>query len=94
VPLNSPAVRIDLDDPVVEVLAELSPEYPADTVACLALMVEADNQHWEIYGWREDARQVLGVAIRSSDSAARDTAIAVVHRLAARGFPEFRDLLN
>lgn len=87
------AGKIDYEFMVAERLAELSAEMPARTVECLSMIVESDKDGWDILGWREHARTILSVAIKSKDSAARKQAVELVHRLAARGHSEFSDLV-
>jgi hypothetical protein len=56
-------------------------------------MVDGDKEGWSILGWREYARMILTTAIQGSDLEAWQAAVDLVHRLGARGFFEFRDLL-
>jgi len=56
-------------------------------------MLDGDKEGLSIFGWREYARMILTTAIQGSDLEARQAAVALVHRLGARGFFEFRDLL-
>jgi len=78
---------------VVERLASIVKVSPLIAVECLDLIVAAEKQGWGVHIWQEHAREVLSVAIESSDEAARESAVDVVHRLGSRGFLEFRDLL-
>lgn len=87
------AGRTEPDDLVVERLAQLSRTMPGKTVECLALIVEGDVEGWDILGWRDDARKVLGAAICSTDQAARNLATDLIHKLGSRGYFEFRELL-
>ena len=78
---------------IAERLAELSPEMPARTVECLSMMVEGDRDGLDILGWQEHARTILSTAVESDDLQARTLAVELIHRLGARGHPEFADLL-
>lgn len=85
---------IEPDWQVVERLAALSPELPAAAVECLGLMIDGDRQGWHIGMWKEGIRSILSAAIQSTDRAAREASRALINRLGARGFLEFRDLLE
>ncbi len=86
--------KVDADRRVVERLAALAVDMPQQVVECLHLMVEGDKEGWAIYGWREHARTILATAIQSYNAEACEAATTLVHRLGARGYLEFRDLLG
>ena len=79
---------------VVERLVALAHTMPLEAVQCLALMVQGDKEGWEIGSWRDDSRKILATAISSDNSAAAQAAIELVNRLAARGMPDYKDLLG
>ena len=56
-------------------------------------MVENDREGWTILGWDENTRKILSIAISGDNPDARASAIALVHRLGARGYFGYRDLL-
>ena len=78
---------------VVERLAILVETRPSTAVECLKKLVESDKKGWHIEGWRKHARTILSTAIQSNDVKAREASIDLIHRLGARGFRGFRDLL-
>jgi hypothetical protein len=84
---------IDIANLVVRRLANLVAVAPAAVIESLEHMAQSDREGWKIYGWREDARTILSAVIAGGDSEARAAAVGLVHRLGARGFQEFRDLL-
>ncbi len=86
--------KTDVDHLVVEHLAALSAQIPLAAVECLKLIVEADKEGWSILGWRQHARTILVSALYSGHRTAVELARALVNRLDARGFAEFRDVLN
>ncbi len=88
------AGRTDMDHEVVERLAVVAPSKPREAIECLRLIVEADTQGWAIHGWMYAARNILATALQSTDDTAREGAADLVHRLGARGYLEFRDLLS
>jgi hypothetical protein len=53
-----------------------------------------DKEGWGILGWREHARTILRTAIQGTNARARQAAVDLVHRLGARGYFEFKDLLQ
>ena len=81
------------DHLVVERLAELVTEMPYLAVRCLTLMAENDRPRWYFHGWKQAPRTILAAAIDGSGQAAREAAIDEVHRLGARGYLGFRNLL-
>lgn len=85
---------IEVDHLVVERLAEVAPSMPARAVHCLSLMVEGDKKGWLLPGWLEHARTILAAALESADEAAQGRATELIHRLGARGYLQFRDLLS
>lgn len=87
------ADRTEPDHLVVERLAMLAPTLPLPVVECLSLMIDGDVEGWHIDLWREHIRSILGTVIQSSDRTARHTSVSLIHRLAARGYLAFRDLL-
>ena len=66
---------------------------PRQAIECVRLMIEGDKEGWGILGWREHARTILRTIIQSANAGARQAAVDLVHRLGARGYREFRDLL-
>lgn len=82
-----------VDRLVAERLARLVENNPRQVVGCLRLMVEGDVEGWRLRSWREQIRTILATAIQSGDAEARQVAVDLVHRLGARGYFEFRDLL-
>lgn len=88
------AGRVGSDHLVVERLAGLVKEMPSRSIECLSMIVEGDTDGWGILVWREHARTVLSAAINSQDVEAQNSAVNLIHRLGARGYFEFRDILS
>jgi hypothetical protein len=78
---------------VIERLATLAEAMPHETVQCLDRMIEGDKDGWRASAWGNQTRTILAAAIRGGDPVARESAENLVHRLGARGFLDFRDLL-
>ena len=58
------------------------------------MMVEGDKKGWNIPSWKDGARKILSIALKSEDESARSSAFDLINRLGARGHLEFRDLLS
>jgi hypothetical protein len=82
-----------VDRLVVERLAILAKDKPRQAMECLRLMIEGDTEGWRVRSWREHVRTILATAIQNPDVETRQAAENLVHRLGARGYFEFRDLL-
>lgn len=87
-------LKTEPDYHVVQRLAALAGTFPLEAVQCLTLMVQGDKEVWDIESWRDDSRKILAIALAGGDSAARQAAIDLVNRLAARGMPDYKDLLQ
>lgn len=79
---------------VVERLKEIAPSMPVCAVEALSMIVEGDKEGWGILGWRKQARSILASALQSGDKLACDAAVALVHKLGARGNLDFHELLS
>jgi hypothetical protein len=79
---------------VAQRLARIAEKNPQRTVECLSLMVDGAKEAYEIAGWLKDARAVLSSALKSPDSQAKTSAVALINRLDARGHSGFRELLD
>lgn len=87
------AGKVEPDDMVVERLETLVTDMPKRAVECLRMIVDGDIERWAIHGWMDRARTILEKAIQGQTPEAREAAVDLVHRLGARGYLEFRDLL-
>jgi hypothetical protein len=88
----SPSMQT-VDHLVSERLAALAAAMPQETVECLRLLAEGDTEGWRLYAWRGHARTILSTATQGADAKARESAVDLIHRLGARGYFDFRDLL-
>jgi hypothetical protein len=82
------------DHEVIEYLATLAPVYPALAVDCLSIMVEGDKEGWGIRYWSTHARTILAIALSHTNIDIKQSAEALIHQLGARGYFEFRDLIQ
>ena len=81
------------DHLVMDRLVETAAPMPEQTVECLRLKIEGNQDYWKFYSWRDESRKILGTAIQSNNPVAREKAIELVHRLGAMGHFEYRGLL-
>jgi hypothetical protein len=82
------------DHLVAEHLAAIVVEFPKDVVVCLSMLVDGDKNRWGISSWHEHATTILKSALESADEDARKESGNIINRLCARGFHQFRSLLN
>jgi hypothetical protein len=80
----------DPDHSVIEALAGFSSAFPRVTIECVALLVEGADTEWTIRYWSPKIRTVITSALEHGEIG---LANALVNKLAARGFVDFRDLL-
>lgn len=85
---------VEPDHMVMKRLVKIADKMPVDAVECLGMIVEGDKEGWRIQGWIEDARTLLLTALKSPDEKAKQAAIDLIHRMGARGYLQFRDLLG
>jgi hypothetical protein len=86
--------KIDFPKLVVERLAVMASNLPRLSVECLKLLVDSQLDSWEIYVWRTEAKEILTLAMQSGDVPTKKAAIELVHLLGAKGYFEFRELLQ
>jgi hypothetical protein len=92
--LEITAGRTDPHHDVMESLARLPSTVPRAALACMRHMVEGDVEGWVVLGSSGEIRAAVGNALRSSDAETRGAAAELVSVLIARGYPEFKDLLE
>ncbi len=88
------AGTVEPDSKVAEYLATLSVSYPSESLTCLSLLIDGDLDGWKLYALRENARTILRNALQCNNEQVRRDAEDLVHRLAAMGHLEFRDLVS
>jgi hypothetical protein len=85
---------VEAYDLVLERLAVLSEEMPADAAECLKLMLKRDAGGWRIFTFREVQRRILRSALQGGDPTARVIAEDLINWLGARGQWDLGDLLR
>lgn len=83
---------VEPDDAVVERLAALAETDIARAVRILGALVRGDTEGWRVYGWIDQAREILGKAMTNAGDA-RQNAIALIDYLGRRGYHQLGDLL-
>lgn len=86
--------KAEPDHLVAERLAELASAYPLEAVQCLSNMLHEDREGWRVISVKDELRLVLSTAIQGDNPRAKSVAEEMIHRLGARGYKEFRDLLK
>jgi hypothetical protein len=82
------------DHLVVERLVDIATKMPRHSVQALAMMVGGDAKNWGILGWPDKAKEIIRIALRSSDAVARQSAEELVNLLGSRGYFDFGHLLK
>ncbi|NLY01557.1 MAG: hypothetical protein GXY83_36160 [Rhodopirellula sp.] len=82
------------DHLVVEHLEAIAGELPSEAVDSLSQLVDGDKNGWGVSSWREHAATILRTALDSRVEEARNGAAALINRLCARGFHDYRSLLD
>lgn len=85
--------EIEADHFVVEQLAQLTETHLQSVLECLQLLVVQDTSDWRIYGWNDEARQILTLALQQGTSNIQRKAREIIDLLGRRGYWDFRSLL-
>lgn len=86
--------RISFASAVLEQLAIDAEDRPRDALEAAELIVRgAADQGWEILAGRDHIRSVLLIGLRS-DAESQSLATTLAHELGARGYSEFRSVLD
>lgn len=84
--------RIDYASLVLEELAGLAEQFPAQSLEAVQSIVRGAEEGWEVIAGREHIRAVLAAGLRNP--ATRERAESLTHELGARGYTEFRSVLD
>lgn len=88
------AKEVDPDHLVVASLADMDGDDLPRALTCLLLIIETDREGWGVYGWKDDALRLIQKGLSNTGETARRRATDAANILIARGFPEFRSLLE
>ena len=79
---------------VMKRMAATASTSPDAILRCSKLMIEGDTEGWCMYGWAKELRVIFQVALQQGDTATKDMARDLIHRLGAQGRSEYRDLVS
>lgn len=82
--------KIEPSHKVVKRLRDLSPTHVLETVECLRLIVSGPERDLGVWGWDDEALEILGYAEASSDNSAIKAAQYVRDTLISKGYEQFR----
>jgi hypothetical protein len=85
--------KVDVDDVVLERIADVAEIYPEAAVESLRLIAEGDKEGWTLVGSHDHVYNILAAALSSDQPNVRDAATDLIHVLGARGFKDLRMLL-
>ena len=85
---------IHLDFAALERLETLSAEYPAESIKALSNMVDNARERWAVSSWSKNATTIIQTAYASSDEAIKESAKSLANKLVARGYIEYRNIIN
>ena len=86
--------RIDADEAMVKYLSVIAADFPLKVIRCFQIMVMNETDDYNMWQWKEHGRKLLSTVIEAANPDARDLAINLVHRLGARGYKEYRELVE
>jgi len=84
---------IEGDHLVVERFITLASQYPLEVITSIELMVENDKKGWGVPTWGEEISKVIKLVLESKNETAITKATEFIHRLVAKGHPQYKDLL-
>jgi hypothetical protein len=86
---------VDLEERVVERLADLSSSMARAAMECLVLIIRGRSRDaWLSTDWKDAATRIIRSAVEIEDDGAVTEAREAINLLAARGHEEFRRLLG
>lgn len=78
---------------IMERFISLVSKFPVEIIQCLRLMVENDKKEWGILYSDGELRSIFDIALKSGQKDAVEATTDFIHRLAARGHLEYKDLV-
>ncbi len=82
------------DHLVVEKYVTISSTFPLEVITSLELMVENDKKGWGVPTWGEELKVIIQNVLNSKNEAATLRAKEFIHRLVAKGNPQYKELLH
>jgi len=87
------AGHVDLSYAVVERLAKLVAQNPAQVIRCLEQLIKGETMMWTTSTWEKAVRPILTYALQQEGDETRRKAKAIISTLALQGMTEFLALL-
>lgn len=84
--------RIDHTWRVLETLEALADSFPSEALTAVRLLSQPTDETWEILAGRDNIKGILTIGL--SDEGTRGEAESLAHELGARGYTEFRSILE
>jgi hypothetical protein len=75
-----------------ETLEVLADSFPSEALAAVRLLSQPTDETWEIFAGRDSIKGILTVGL--SHEGTRGEAESLAHELGARGYTEFRSILD
>lgn len=86
--------HVDLSYAVIERLAKLVEQNPAQAMRCLERLIKCDTMMWTTSTWEKAVRPMLTYALQQEGDETRRRAKAIISTLALQGMTDFLDLLS
>jgi hypothetical protein len=86
--------KTQIDHLVADQLVAIVGSLPVEAIQILRKVVLTEQPAWILLGNKDDIYNILTTALASTIAGAREAAEDLVNRLAAHGYPEFRNLLT
>ena len=84
---------IEGDHLIVERYQSLAPKFSLEVITSIELMVENDKKGWGVPTWGDELSNVIRFVLDSKNDSAINKAQEFIHRLVAKGHPQYKDLL-
>lgn len=84
---------IEGDHLIVERYNTLAPKFPLEVITSIELMVENDKKGWGVPTWGDELSNVIRLVLGSKNDEAITKAKEFIHRLVAKGHPQYKALL-
>jgi hypothetical protein len=88
--------KVDVDYRLIQTLGDLSSQFPAETFYCARAIIETGMDPMRVYGltYRGDLQRIVHVARLAGNDELRKDATGFANTLVARGFTDFRKVLE
>lgn len=84
---------VEGDHLILERYQSLAPKLPLEVITSTEFMVENDKKGWGVPTWGDELSNVIRLVLNSKNDVAITKAQEFIHRLVAKGHPQYKDLL-